>query len=308
MLTTVNNITFPNLGLDFSINRTAFSVGNINIYWYGIIIALGMILALIYAIREFKRCDLDQDDLMNMFLLCFPVALIFARAYYVIFSFDQYRDNLLSIFDTRNGGIAVYGSLIGAMLVIFIYCYKKKINVGAVLDVLAVGFLIGQAIGRWGNFVNGEAFGSFTNLPWAMTIASNGVTYANSVHPTFLYESLWDAVGVVILLILRKRKSFNGEVFCAYILWYGIGRFWIEGLRIDSLFWGPLRISQVVALISVLLGTAFIAAGRIMKRKNIYIGIKPSKKGDIPRHNINIEEDKNTNSSNDNLENNNQDK
>lgn len=269
----VNNISFPNLGLNFSINRAAFSIGNVNIYWYGLIIALGMIIALAYGIREFKRCGLKQDDLLNMFLICVPVAIICARLYYVIFSFDQYRDNLLSIFDIRNGGIAVYGSLIGAGIVVLVYCLKKKINLGAVLDILAVGFLIGQAVGRWGNFVNGEAFGTATTLPWAMTIASDGVTYAESVHPTFLYESLWDLAGVIILLVYRKHKGFNGEIFLGYILWYGIGRFWIEGLRTDSLYLGPLRISQVVALMSVFLGLAGIAAGRFLKHKNIKISV-----------------------------------
>ena len=221
-----------------------------------------------------------------MFLICVPVAILCARLYYVIFSFDQYRDNLLSIFDIRNGGIAVYGSLIGAGIVVLVYCLKKKINLGAVLDILAVGFLIGQAVGRWGNFVNGEAFGTATTLPWAMTIASDGVTYAQSVHPTFLYESLWDLAGVIILLVYRKHKGFNGEVFLGYILWYGLGRFWIEGLRTDSLYLGPLRISQVVALMSVFLGLAGIAAGRFLKRKNIKISIgKPrgTKKSSLPK-------------------------
>lgn len=308
MLSMVSNITFPNLGLDFTVNRVAFSIGNMNIYWYGLIIAIGMILGLIYAMREFKRCDLNQDDLLNIFLICVPVSIIFARAYFVIFSFDQYRGDLLSIFNVRNGGIAVYGSLIGILLVLFVYCYKKKINLGSVLDILAVGFLIGQGVGRWGNFVNGEAFGSFTNLPWAMSIASGGVTYANSVHPTFLYESLWDVVGVVILCIYRKHKSFNGEIFCAYILWYGIGRFWIEGLRMDSLFVGSLRISQIVALISALLGTAVIVAGRTLKRKNISINIIFGSKSDSASIDTENIEQENSENNNNNLENNTQDK
>lgn len=266
-----NEISFPNFGIDFTINRAAFSIGGIDVYWYGIIIAFGMILAFIYGSREFKRCKLKQDDLLNMFLISVPVAIICARLYYVIFSFDQYRNNPIEIIDIRNGGIAVYGSLIGAGIVVVAYCVKKKINIGLILDILAVGFLIGQSIGRWGNFVNGEAFGTSTTLPWAMTIKSEGVTYAYMVHPTFLYESLWDAAGVIILLLLKKHKKFNGEIFCAYILWYGLGRFWIEGLRTDSLYIGTLRISQIVALISVFLGTTGIIAGIFMKKQ----GIKP---------------------------------
>lgn len=262
----VNTITFPHLGLSLTINRAAFSVFGINIYWYGIIIITGMALAFIYGVYEFKRCGLKNDDLLNMFLIALPAAIICARIYYVVFNFDLYRDNLASIFDIRSGGIAVYGSLIGAAAAVTAYCLIKKLPLGEVFDILAVGFLIGQAIGRWGNFVNGEAFGTATSLPWAMSISESGITYADGVHPTFLYESLWDALGVILLLIYRKHKRFGGEVFFAYILWYGLGRFWIEGLRTDSLYLGSLRISQIVALISVFLGAAAIIAGRIKKR------------------------------------------
>ena len=255
----VNVISFPNLGLSFKINRAAFTVGGINIYWYGIILACGMIAGLLYAFREAKKQDIKQDDALNMFLIAVPVAIICARLYYVIFSFDMYRDNLLEIFDIRGGGIAVYGSFIGAAAVVIIYCLKKKISLGKVLDILAVGFLIGQAIGRWGNFVNGEAYGGPCSMPWAMTVApTDGSAAAESVHPTFLYESLWDALGVLLLLLYKRRKKFDGEVFCLYILWYGIGRFWIEGMRTDSLYLGTIRISQLVALISAIAAAAAI--------------------------------------------------
>ncbi len=268
-----NQISFPNLGIHLSINRAAFAIGGFEVYWYGIIIGAGIILALLYGLHEFKRCKLSQDDLLNMFVICVPVAIICARIYYVAFSFDQYRGNLWEIFDIRNGGIAIYGAVIGVCIVVAVYCYVKKINMRLVLDILAVGLLIGQAVGRWGNFVNGEAFGTATNLPWAMTITSDGHTYAETVHPTFLYESLWNLLGFVILFNYRKHKSFNGEVFCAYILWYGAGRFFIEGLRTDSLYLGMFRISQILALMSVLLGLGGIIGGRIMKKKNIKINI-----------------------------------
>ena len=263
----VNVISFPNLGLSFKISRTAFTVGGINIYWYGIILACGMIAGLLYAFREVKKQDIKQDDALNMFLIAVPVAIICARLYYVIFSFDMYRDNLLEIFDIRGGGIAVYGSFIGAALVVFFYCRAKKISLGKVLDILAVGFLIGQAIGRWGNFVNGEAYGGPTALPWAMSITAEGGSHVDMVHPTFLYESLWDALGVALLLLFKKHKKFDGEVFCLYILWYGAGRFWIEGLRTDSLYLGSVRISQIVALLSAVVGAAVIIIKRI-KIKN----------------------------------------
>ncbi len=263
-----NTITFPNLGLTFDINRAAFSIFGLDVYWYGIIIACGLILALIYAFRESKRTGLDQDDLLNMFLIAIPVSIICARLYYVVFSFDLYKDDLLAIFDIRNGGLAIYGGLIGAILTVLVYCRVKKINIGLVLDILAVGFLIGQAVGRWGNFVNGEAFGSYTTLPWAMSITSDGSTIASHAHPTFLYESLWDVLGVVLLLIYRKHKRFSGEVFCAYIAWYGLGRFWIEGLRTDSLYLGPVRISQFLALISLLAAVIFIILYRRFIKNN----------------------------------------
>lgn len=265
----VNVISFPRLGLSFTINRVAFKIWNLNIYWYGIILALGMMIGLVYGYREIKKNGIKQDDLLNMFLIAVPVSIICARLYYVIFNFDIYRDNLLGIFDIRSGGIAVYGSLIGAVLVVIIYCRKKKINLGTVLDILAVGFLIGQAVGRWGNFLNGEAYGGPCSMPWAMTIASaNGSVLAENVHPTFLYESLWNAMGVIFLVLYKKHKKFSGEVFCLYILWYGIGRFWIEGMRTDSLYLGQIRISQLVALISAVAAAAVLIIGRKKLSKN----------------------------------------
>lgn len=257
-----NVISFPGLGLSFTVSRAAFSVFGINIYWYGIIIALGMIAAMAYGFREVEKRGIKQDDALNMFLIALPVAIVCARLYYVIFNLDMYRGDLLSVFDIRGGGLAIYGGVIGAALTVIIYCRARKISLGEVLDIMAVGFLIGQAIGRWGNFVNGEAFGSGADLPWAMTIVSDGAARAESVHPTFLYESIWDAVGVALLILYKRHKRFSGELFCAYILWYGLGRFWIEGLRSDSLYLGTLRISQIVALVSVFAGIAGIIYGR----------------------------------------------
>ena len=179
-----------------------------------------------------------------------------------MFSFDAYKDNLLSVFDIRGGGLAIYGGVIGAVLTIFVYCRKNKINMGTVLDILSIGLLIGQSIGRWGNFVNGEAFGSETTLPWAMTIEQGGAVIANSVHPTFFYESLWNAIGIAVLMIYKKHTRFRGELFCAYLVWYGIGRTRIEGLRTDSLYLGPLRVSQVLAAVTAVVGVVLIIRGR----------------------------------------------
>ena len=265
----INHISFPNLGMEFSINRVAFSVFGIEVYWYGIIIAGGLILALIYAAHESRTVGLNQDHLLNMFLIAVPIAIVCARLYYVIFSWDDFKDDLLHIFDIRGGGIAIYGAVIGAALVVLLYCRWKKVKVGVVLDIMAVGFLIGQAIGRWGNFVNGEAFGTVTALPWAMTIQRGSVEVAHFVHPTYLYESLWNAVGVGALLLYKRFRKFDGEIFLGYIVWYGLGRSWIEGLRTDSLFWGPVRVSQILAILCVAGGIAAILIGRIRSKRQL---------------------------------------
>lgn len=258
----IQTISFPNLGIEFVLNRIAFTVFGINVYWYGIIIACGLLAAIGYALYAAKYAGLKQDDLLNMLLIALPVSIICARLYYVAFSWSEFKDNPIEIFDIRSGGIAVYGSLIGAALVVFTYCKVKKIKIGMVLDILAIGFLIGQAIGRWGNFVNGEAFGSVTNLPWGMSIWMGGALIANHAHPTFLYESLWNAVGILILLQYKRFKKFDGEVFCGYMVWYGLGRAWIEGLRMDSLYIGMFRVSQVLAVLSVIAGIICIVYGR----------------------------------------------
>lgn len=262
-----NIVSFPKLGLTFTLNRAAFQIGGLEIYWYGILIALGLLLAILYGVYESKRVKLNSDDLFNMILIALPVAIICARAYYVIFSWDSYRGDLMSIFDIRSGGLAIYGGVIGAALVVILYCRKKKINIGTVLDILAIGLLIGQVIGRWGNFVNGEAFGSATSLPWAMTIESDGKIVAESVHPTFLYESIWNFVGIIAILAYKKHKRFDGELICCYLVWYGAGRALIEGLRADSLYIGNIRISQALAVLCFISGIILIIYNRRIKTK-----------------------------------------
>lgn len=269
----INTVSFPHLGLNFTISRVAFSIGDFPIYSYGLIITIGLVLAVIYGFKQCKpqesgeRVDdgLGVDDYLNMLLCAIPISVICARLYYVVFSWSAYKDNLLNIFDIRSGGLAIYGGIIGAVLTIVVYCRKKKINIGTVLDILCVGLLIGQAIGRWGNFVNAEAFGCETSLPWAMTIEENGKVIAKSVHPTFLYESLWNAIGILILMIYKKHTHFRGELFCAYLTWYGIGRAIIEGLRTDSLYFGTMRVSQVLAVITAVIGVVLIIRGRRAK-------------------------------------------
>ncbi len=258
----VNHISFPGLGLSFDVNRVLFSIGGIDIYTYGFLIAMGVVLGFIYAFNQVKKSDISQDDFLNMFIIAVPLSVVTARLYYVIFSWEDYKDNLLEILNIRGGGIAIYGAVIGAAATVLIYCTKKHISKGKALDILSVGLLIGQTVGRWGNFVNGEAFGAETTLPWAMTIESGGRIIANSVHPTFLYESIFNLLGIVALTLYKKRKTFEGEVFCGYMIWYGFGRMLIEGLRADSLYLGPFRVSQLLSLCLVVLGVIIIVKNR----------------------------------------------
>ncbi len=258
----INNISFPGLGLEFEISRSLFSVFGIDVYTYGMIIAVGVILGFIYATREVDRQGISQDDFLNMFLIGLPAAIVCARLYYVVFSWKSYKDNLTEIFNIRGGGIAIYGGVIGASAAVLIYCRKKKINVKSVFDILAVGLLIGQAIGRWGNFVNGEAFGGPTNLPWAMNVRQDGVLIAESVHPTFFYESVLNVFGVLVLCVYKRKKVFEGEIFCGYMVWYGLSRFLIEGLRADSLYIGSFRVSQLLSAVLVVVGVIIIIKNR----------------------------------------------
>ncbi len=258
-------VSFPKLGLSFDVSRVAFTAFGVDVMWYGVLIGIGMVLAVMYGLWAAKKTKLSQDDLLNMAIIAFPCAIIGARAYYVIFNWSSYSGDIGKIFAIRNGGLAIYGGIIAAALVIVIYCRVKNIKIGIPFDLLAVGLPMAQAIGRWGNFMNGEAYGRETILPWAMSIGE----YVNMVHPTFLYESLWNVFSVVFVLIAKRFKKFDGELFCVYMIWYGIGRFWIEGLRTDSLYLGVFRVSQIVASLSVVLGIAIIAYKRFYKRNEI---------------------------------------
>ena len=254
---TYSTISFPSLGI--SVNPGyGFDIGSFSIRYYGIIIAVGLLLACIYGLRRGKQFGLTQDDIMDGALMIIPFAIICARAYYCIFAWDEYATNPISVLYIWNGGIAIYGGVIGAAVGIVAYCLFKKIPVGTALDITALGFLIGQSIGRWGNFFNREAFGSVTEsfLRMGLENASTGaVTYH---HPTFLYESLWNAAGFVLLHFLSKRRKYDGQIALGYAAWYGLGRTFIEGLRTDSLYWGPFRVSQMLAAISCLIATSIL--------------------------------------------------
>lgn len=250
----INHIAFPGLSLGPFAVSESFHLFGLTIHWYGVIIMLGVIAAYVFCSRIAKDYALTKDHLLDIILFGLPSAIICARIYYVLFEWESYRNNPIDILKIWEGGIAIYGAVIGACLSTYLYCRVKKIPVLKVFDIGAYGLLLGQMIGRWGNFVNAEAYGAETMLPWRMQLLDAGIM----VHPTFLYESLWN-LGVFILLVIRRKKmTFHGEAFLWYIVLYGLGRFWIEGLRADSLYLGPVRISQIVALSCVICGIAFL--------------------------------------------------
>lgn len=230
-------------------DRVAFTIFGIDVMWYGVLIATGMLIGIALAIREAKRVGISEDDVLNIAIIAIPVAIICARLYYVIFSWDYYSQNLGEIFNIRGGGLAIHGGLIGGILTGFIYAKVKKLDFFKTADAVMVGMPLAQAIGRWGNFINGEAHGGPTSLPWGIMV--DGV----KVHPTFLYESIWDfGIFLFIMFYMRKKKTYEGEVIVSYITLYSIGRFFIEGLRTDSLMFGPIRMAQFISLVGVVGG------------------------------------------------------
>mgnify|MGYP002602406888 CR=1 FL=1 len=252
-----STISFPSLGIEVNPGR-ALALGPLTIHYYGLIIAIGLMLAVVYACRRCSQFGIKQDDLLDGVLWVTPFAILCARAYYCIFSWADYAENPISVLYIWNGGLAIYGGVLGAVAGILLLCRIKKIKIGALLDMVALGFLIGQSIGRWGNFMNREAFGAETTLPWRMQLTT--VTgQLVEVHPTFLYESLWNLAGLLLIIfVVSKARRFDGENTWFYFLWYGIGRFWIEGLRTDSLYlfnWTiggqPIRVSQALSLVMV---------------------------------------------------------
>ena len=264
-------ISFPSLGLEMNPPRF-FSVGPLDIYFYGVIIAVGLVLAVIYGMRRQKEFGLRGDELIDGVLWVVPFAFVCARLYYCAFEWDQYASNPISVLYIWKGGIAIYGGVIGAALGILVYCKIKKISLGAVLDLVALGFLIGQAIGRWGNFMNREAFGAVTDSFLRMGLFNTASSTTEYYHPTFLYESVWNAIGFVVLHFLSKKRQYDGQIALGYVAWYGLGRAMIEGLRMDSLYWGPFRVSQVLAAVSCVAAVGVLAwqSFRTHDRANLY--------------------------------------
>jgi len=271
-------ISFPGLFGDWSVNPdpVAIHVGN-GIRWYGIIICAGLVLAVLFCCKQGKKYGITEDNIYDMMIWQIPLCIIGARLYYVIFYLDLFRNDdgslnwgkMIAIWD---GGLAIYGAVIMAFLVLWLFCKRKNIAFGAFADLGVMGLLIGQAIGRWGNFFNREVFGGETSLPWRMKVwvsASQSI----EVHPTFLYESIWNLIGLaLIVFVIAKARTFDGENTCFYFIWYGLGRAWIEGVRTDTLklfgwtlFGQPIRVSQ---LLSVILAIAGFAVLVVQKRKH----------------------------------------
>ena len=259
-------IRFPGLFGDweFTVSSVAFHIGGKAIYWYGILIALGVVLALWFCMRQRTKYGISEDNLLDGVLWGVPLSVVGARVYYVIFYLSEFRNTdgsldwgrVIAVWD---GGLAIYGGVIVAIATCYVLSRVRHLKLGALTDLIVMGLLIGQAIGRWGNFMNREAFGSETTLPWRMELLTRAGE-AVDVHPTFLYESLWNVVGLLLIVfVVSKARRFDGENTWFYFLWYGLGRFWIEGLRTDSLYlfdWTiggqPIRVSQALSLVMVL--------------------------------------------------------
>lgn len=277
------HVEFPGLGLEFDISRVAFYIGSVPIYWYGIVIGLGFALALVFAFANAKRFGIDADRMSDVIILTTICAVLCARAYYVIFAPFEYQ-SFWDMINIRDGGLAIYGGVIGAVIFGILFSKWRKVPVLPMLDLAAMGFLIGQGLGRWGNFFNQEAFGTNTTLPWGMhsdgtaaylsgvqsTLAAQGIMVDPSmpVHPTFLYESIWCLLGFVLLALYIPRRRFHGEIALMYAAWYGAERCLVEGLRTDSLMLGGVRISQLVAGVSVVAALALLICLR-RKYRNV---------------------------------------
>lgn len=276
------NVSFPGLGLEFTINRVAFSIGGFDIYWYALCIATGVILALVYAYFNAKRFEVDVDKLLNCFIVGIITAILGARIYYVAFKWDYFSTHPAEILNIRDGGIAIYGAIIGALLGGLTVAKIQKMKLLPVLDLTMICFLIGQSIGRWGNFMNQEAYGTKTDSLFRMVSEGTGGV---AVHPCFLYESVWCALGVLVLHIFSKKwQKYYGQVAFLYMVWYGLERMFVEGLRTDSLYL-PFTIGDYEPRVSQLLSAALVVAG-------IVLLIVFRKKDDKIKEQINISENK----------------
>lgn len=287
------HVQFPGLGLEMTVNRVAVAIGGFNIYWYGVLIALGMVLAMAFAFRYAPDFGIDGDRLVDVVCIGTVMAIVCARIYYVAFAPFEY-ESLWDMIDIRQGGIAIYGAVIGAFVFGGLAAKWRRVPILPLFDLVGICFLIGQGVGRWGNFTNQEVFGVNTSLPWGMyseateaylrsvqgVLAGRGVTVdpTQPVHPTFFYEFLWCFAGFAILFLLMKKRRFDGELFLGYLFWYGAGRFWIEGIRSDTLMGaGSMPVSQQLALASAAVSLVLLIVGhRRAKGKTLEVQLAVS--------------------------------
>lgn len=267
----VYHVQFPELGIDLDINPIAFQFGSVTVRWYGVLIATGFLLAFFYLMKACKRYEINADKLTNVVTVGLITGIVGARIYYVTFyPGEQYILDPISILYINEGGLAIYGGIIGGLLGGIIVAKLQKINIYAIFDLAALGFLIGQSLGRWGNFFNQEAFGTATELPWGM-VSEN--THGIAVHPCFLYESIWCALGFVLLHIFStKYQEYYGQVFLIYMIWYGSERFLVEGLRTDSLYlWdSSIKVSQALALATIIISILILQLKRYGKKESVF--------------------------------------
>ena len=275
----MNYLSFPGLGIEpFHIEPQAFSIFGHPVMWYGIIICVGMVLAFIYAMSRARFEGIKDDDMVDLGIFVILFGIIGARLYYILFSLDSFvvkgdfGKTLLNMVSIWNGGLAIYGAIIAGFITIVVVSKVKRIRTATLLDVVAPAVLIGQIVGRWGNFMNSEAYGSETTLPWRMGVLKsfdNGATFFSEtyVHPTFLYESLWNLIGFILIAVFYKKKKFNGQVFLFYLSWYGFGRMFIEGLRSDSLMLGSIRVSQIVGAVTFAVGLVLMIVNLLKVKK-----------------------------------------
>ena len=267
-----SEISFPSLGLTLN-PPSSFNLGPLSIHFYGLIIATGLMLAVLYCSKRAHQFGLTEDTLLDGVLWVTPVAILCARLYYCAFSWEMYADNPISILYIWEGGIAIYGSVIGAVLGIIVFCKVKKIKIATVLDLVSLGFLIGQSMGRWGNFFNREAFGAETESFFRMGLMKASTGEVTFYHPTFLYESVWNITGFLVLHFLSKKRRFDGQIALGYLVWYGLGRAFIEGLRTDSLYIGSIRVSQLLAAVScvVALGLLLVFSRKMHNPEDLFV-------------------------------------
>lgn len=287
----MKTVTFPGFGWELELDPVVWSITeDFGIHWYGLIIAVGFLLAVFWCCKQCDQFGIKEDTIIDMLFFAVPLAIIGARLYYVIFEFERFHvpgdlgATLIKIVRIWDGGLAIYGGVIMAVLTVLVFSKVRKISFLAFVDLGCMGLFIGQSIGRWGNFVNVEAFGSVTDLPWRMAgpnvanfllreklidsaVYEQIIDGALGVHPTFFYESMWNLIGfLIVVLVIKNRRKFDGQMFCFYLAWYGIGRFWIEGLRTDSIGIGNIRFSQVVAAASAVAAIAVTVYILVVKK------------------------------------------